>query len=205
MTMMTFRFYIVAVFISISSLYSLTKGCDPVEGHNDKPLSYLAKEASNIIYGSCTNVYYSDQERTYEFDIYCVLQGSPFPRMQLVNITDSEWDCTVSGVEKGNEYIVFVKIVDEEDQHLYGKYTVDEINIQSAAHEPTEQNFQIISSAANINKVDCDGGIYGNTIQVPCFTDDGYYSEDCSGGIATKSGISFVLIMVLLLTVALMK
>ena len=201
---MTVRFYILAVFISISLLWILTEGCDPAIGHEDKPLSYLAKEASNIIYGSCTNVYYDDQERTYEFDIYCVLKGGPFPRMQLVNITDGEWDCTVSGVEKGNEYIVFVKIVGEEDQHLYGKYTVDEINIQTAAHEPTEKNFHIISGAARHNEADCDGGITGKTVNVPCFTDD-RDSEDCSGGIATKSGISFVLIIVFLPVLALMK
>ena len=200
---MTFRFYIiVAVFISISMLWTLTEGCSEPKGYKKKPLSYRAKEASNIIYGNCTNVYFGNQVRIYEFDIYCVLKGGSFPRIQLVNITDGEYDCTVSGVEKGNEYIVFVEIVEEENP--WGKYAVDEVNIQTAAHEPTEQNFQIISRAArHLNETDCDGGINAKTVYVPCFNDD-VNNEDCSGGIATKSGINFVLIMVFVLTYALM-
>lgn len=176
-----------------------TEGCSVPFGWQAMPLSKRAEMTPNIIYGNCTNVYedFGSQMLTYEFDILCVLKGGPFPRQQLINITDSKYDCTVSGVKSGLDYILFVQKV----QNTTGPrvYKVDEVNVQSAAQEPTEQNFQIISRVVrDFNNTYCAGGVGGKAVKVSCFNSD-VDNQSCSGGVAAKL-YAMLMVLPLLLT-----
>ena len=191
---MSFHYCLGSLFMLLALVMS-TEGCSPPKDYKPRSLTSLAGETSHIILGDVTAVYSDREYDTATVDISCVLKGGhPFPKM--INVSDSRITCIHNDLQV-QQYILFIAVTEDNGVE---SYSTDSINLQSAAYDATEDNFQAISQSGIPGNATC----LDPNVEIPCFTVD-LDDEECSGGVATKYGIGggFMWMIFVLVTVTL--
>lgn len=143
--------FTVTLFIAAIILHSECEGCSQPVGWMPKPLATRANEAMQIIYGNVIGVHGGkspgDQEYAVEFQVDCVLKGSPVGS-RIINVTEVRIDCVDSNMKTGMAYIVFINVL--RDGFGYNRYVTHDINVQAAAQKASNENIQIMTAVPGV-------------------------------------------------------
>ncbi len=176
-----------------------THGCSPTKDWKPKSVTDLAEITENIVYGEAVAIYSGDLQIT-EFNIHCVLKNTTLQLSSwVVTIsTDVHNTCVNTVIEQNKSYILFVKVGKDGDGNQ--RYETDEINLQSAALEPNDDNFKAVSRAVLSRDLSCNNETeYG---AVTCFNAKPQDYEECN--IASMIGHINVMNMLILSLVSYM-